>query len=333
MQTRAKFSICYKTNNILNSINKNMTELNKHLGTMHKPTAAVVEYKVPTVEQIRDGIKVLPTKYIQKLRNPEADLSQEIPIYCSYSECPHSTPFELNIDIQGCKWWARKPNHGTDLPGYWKESFTGKYYSRENLWLNHIGHGYDAAFLIVQDNLYTVNNAGLSSVEDDRFRKDSRSLIFECIETHEKHGVPINISKTISSSTTGFTKWGIKAGLSLLDINPVTAMAGGGASYLAGELMKSSGDKILSSVGDIIGDVGKDTFKGALIGSTFEAVGEMAGGIATGSRETGTLFRADLERLNDQISLGKVSFESSYHLLHLAEGAGYDSSCKVCRDD
>ena len=72
---------------------------------------------------------------------------------------------------------------------------------RDNLWLNHIGHGRDADSLIGQNNLYTVNTVGLYATEDYEFCVGTQNFIRECIRLHEQ-GEGIEENRTLPSSTT-----------------------------------------------------------------------------------------------------------------------------------
>jgi hypothetical protein len=140
---------------------------------------------------------------------PYQSLSQEGYGPCHYSDCPQpsSVPFDLSFSIEGCKWWARNPGHGTSLPGYWKESPTGSYYYRDDLWLSHVGHAEDADDLIGPANLYTVNTIGDYTVEDNSFRRATREIIQECVKAHKEKGAPVDkLRVTLPSSTTRITQ-------------------------------------------------------------------------------------------------------------------------------
>lgn len=148
------------------------------------------------------------SKVVNK-NKPYQSQNQETYGPCSYSGCPQpsSVPFEINFDIEGCKWWARNPNRGTSLPGYWKESPASSYYWKDDLWLPHVGHAQDADCLIGQNNLYTVNTTGAYAVEDYKFCRATQEIIRECVKAHKDRGAPIDkLRVTLPSSTTRITQ-------------------------------------------------------------------------------------------------------------------------------
>lgn len=254
---------------------------------------------------------------------------------CSYSGCSHSTDFDLDISIEGCKWWARNPNYGTSLPGYWKPSPTTSYYSRENLWLNHIGHAYDADSLIGQNNLYTVGTLGQYAAEDYEFCVGTQNFIRECVKIH-KQGYPINESKTLPSETTRATKWTIKVGVALGSAvipgaTPLALATAGGLTWAGGEAVKSlcDSDKAKHAWG-IVSDAGFDTVRGAAISQNVENAGRLVGIGATGNSLVGNMagkFAGNVEGAIGGVNLG---WEFCCHASHLAKGESYDSSCPIC---
>jgi hypothetical protein len=285
---------------------------------------------------------------------------------CSYSGCDHKgVPFDLTIGIQGCKWWARGPNSGTSLPGYWERSPTGSYYWKEQLWLSHIGHAYEANSLM-GPRLYVVNTAGLCAVEDSKFCDGARNLIQEAIDEHSKKRAAINLSKTLPSFTTGFTKWGIRTAVAVGSAvvpgaTPLVLATVGGASWVGGKVVQSAcdSDKAKHAWG-MVSDAGFDTVKGVAIG---EAMGKVFGAASSSVASQGTkligheaareiavnggaitdaaktlIFTGRTISIGQKVykiydafdTYGRPIVDASKHQIHVLEGKYYQSDCKVC---
>nr|UYR51073.1 hypothetical protein [Morchella crassipes] len=94
----------------------------------YQPTATVVEYKepIPTVEQLRNGAK-LPSWYIQELKNPEANLKQDIMVCMGHPTKCKKTGCYMNA-------WQRTycPIHRSEIassssPNYTSSSTSNSY--------------------------------------------------------------------------------------------------------------------------------------------------------------------------------------------------------------
>lgn len=252
---------------------------------------------------------------------------------CSYSYCYHKgKSFDVDIDIEGCKWWARNPGEGTSLPGYWKQSPTGSYYWRENLYLNHVGHGQDADNLIGWNQLYTVNTVGAYATEDYKFCIGAQNFIRECVRIHEQ-GYGINEKKTLPSWTTSTTKWTIKiaaGAVATATMGPVgTALTGLGVGA-AGEIIKSACDNDKAKhVWGMVSNTGEDMIKGAAFSSAFQAGGQLFGEAMTGSREVGRLLGNEVGKWEAWKDGVHNTFGATIHTAHLSKRS-YDSDCPVC---
>jgi hypothetical protein len=242
---------------------------------------------------------------------------------CSYHNCNRSTPFDLNIGIEGCKWWAT--NYNTSLPGYWNPSPTGSYYWRERLESHHIGHAYDADSLIGRNNLYTVNTVGLYAVEDDEFRRGAQNFIREHARIHEQ-GYPINESTTLLSSTTSATKWTVRIAGSVAAttfLGPAGAAGVGAGTWMIGkgaqELCENEKAKLIWGT---VKDVGSDSFLSGVSGSIGEIV------------NTDGLYewkKYESKGFDFIKGCADSSVESVIqHKIHLASGRNYDSECLIC---
>ena len=103
-----------------------MTQINPYL-IENKKTIEEVSYleeiKLPTIEQIRErkrtGQPGLNEEEKQLIRKKNWS-QQEIKVYCSYNDCPYSSPFEIKISIEGIsRKWARNHGTGSFLAGTW----------------------------------------------------------------------------------------------------------------------------------------------------------------------------------------------------------------------
>ena len=84
--------------------NKDLNYIEKYLKTPQTETKIVV--KTEDLYPDLKKSKLSPAaraKVVNRSGSNYISESQESYGPCSYSGCPHSTPFDLNIDIQGCK--------------------------------------------------------------------------------------------------------------------------------------------------------------------------------------------------------------------------------------
>lgn len=264
---------------------------------------------------------------------PYQSLNQETYGPCSYHNCKHKDkPFSLDIGIEGCKWWAT--SYDTSLPGYWERSPTGQYYSKERLWLDHMGNAYDANGLINQNNLYTVNTVGLRAMESDEFCGGAQNFIQTYTRRHEQ-GYPINETKILPSETTRATKWTIKttvAATSLVfpEASPYIKV-GGGVSWAVGEIVKAACDSNKAKhAWGMVSDAGRDIIIGDIIGQNVENAGRLIGeAMSGGSRELGRMFANEVEKWVSGVDVARDVGELVIHLAHLKE-TNYVSSCPIC---
>jgi len=84
-----------------------MVNNNQFLYEIKKPVIQEVRHledynnKIPTIEEIKQ--QGLSPEFKAALLNPNSRFSADTKVYCAFVDCPHQTPFNLNIDIEGCK--------------------------------------------------------------------------------------------------------------------------------------------------------------------------------------------------------------------------------------
>lgn len=199
---------------------------------------------------------------------------------CSYSGCPYSSPFEIEIFIEGIsRKWARNHGTGSFLACSWEWSPTNSYLYRNDLWMTDIDQARKVIPLIVNDKVWTTNLWVEYCMEDGKLCNAALRIIRECIKYHEL-GCKIEVRETLDSDVSKWSEWGLKVGISVGTsfVNPAAVVAIGAGSWGAGKI----GEEICDSdrgkaFWGTIGGIGKDTLKGAAWGAAANGVGTLLG--------------------------------------------------------